>query len=100
LQGAAWAWLLRVAVDALLMFWASGLRARVFSVLWIGLALIAAVHLAVHLTAEMPMARGIVATAVLMAAISYSLRVVPNDLRLILARVPPLRWLRLAATQK
>jgi O-antigen/teichoic acid export membrane protein len=100
LQGAAWAWVLRVAVDALLMFWASGLRACVLPVLWIGLALIAAVHLALHLTAEMPIARGIVATAVLMAAISYSLRVVPNDLRLILAHAPPFRWLRLAATQK
>jgi len=100
LQGAAWAWVLRVAVDALLMFWASGLRARVFSVLWIGLALIAAVHLAVHLTAEMSIPRGIVATVVLMAAISYSLRVAPNDLRLILARALPLKWSRLAAMQK
>jgi O-antigen/teichoic acid export membrane protein len=57
LQGAAWVWVLRVAVDALLMFWASGLRIRIFSVLWSGTALIAAVHLAVHLTAEMPIAR-------------------------------------------
>jgi O-antigen/teichoic acid export membrane protein len=100
LPGAAWAWVLRVAVDALLMFWASGVRTRVFSVLWIGMALIAATHLAVHLTAEMPIARGIVATAVLMAAISYGLRVAPNDLRLILARALPLKWSRLAAMQK
>jgi O-antigen/teichoic acid export membrane protein len=100
LQGAAWAWVLRAAVDALLMFWASGLRARVISVLWIGTALIAAVHLALHLTVEMPITRGAVATAVLMAAISYSLRVAPNDLRLILARALPLKWSRLAGMQK
>jgi O-antigen/teichoic acid export membrane protein len=100
LQGAAWAWVLRVAVDALLMFWASGLRARVLSVLWMGMALIAAMHLAVHLTAGMPMARGIVAIAMLIAAISYSLRVAPNDLRLILARALPLKWSRLVAMQK
>jgi hypothetical protein len=100
LQGAAWAWVLRVAVDALLMFWVSGLRAQVFSVLWFGMALIAVEHLAVQLTANTPIARGIVETAVLMAAISYSLRIAPNDLRLILARALPLKWSRLAAMQK
>jgi len=50
------------------------------------MALIAVVQLAVHLTAEMPMTRGIVTIAVLIVAIFYSLRVAPNDLRLILAR--------------
>jgi O-antigen/teichoic acid export membrane protein len=100
LPGAAWAWALRVAIDALLMFWASGLWARVFSVLWTGMALIAVVQLAVHLTAEMPMIREIVAIAVLIAAIFYSLRVAPNDLRLILARAVPFVWSRLPAMLK
>jgi O-antigen/teichoic acid export membrane protein len=89
LPGAAWAWVLRVAIDALLIFWASGLWARVFSVLWTGMALIAVVQLAVRLTAEMPMIRGIVTIAVLIVAIFYSLRIAPNDLRLIMARAVP-----------
>jgi hypothetical protein len=89
LRGAAWAWVLRVAIDALLIFWVSGLWARVFSVLWTGMALIAVVQLAVRLTVEMPMIRGIVTIAVLIVAIFYSLRVAPTDLRLILDRAVP-----------
>jgi len=100
LPGAAWAWALRVAIDALLMFWASGLWTRVFSVLWTGTALIGVVQLAVHLTAEMPIIRGIVATALLIAAVFYSLRVAPNDLRLMLARAVPFVSSRLAAMLK
>src|SRR6266849_2684036 len=100
LPGAAWAWVLRVAIDALLMFWASGLWGRVFSVLWTGMALIAAVRLAVHFTAETPLIWGILAVAALIAASFYSLRVAPDGLRLILARVVPFVWSRLAAMQK
>jgi O-antigen/teichoic acid export membrane protein len=100
LPGAAWAWVLRVAIDALLMFWASGLWARVFSVLWTGIALIAVVPLAGHLASEMPMIRGIVAIAVLTAAIFYSLWVAPNGLRLILARAVPFVSSRLPAMLK
>jgi len=77
---------LRVAIDALLMFWVSGLWAGVFSMLWIGAALIAAVQLTVHLTSEMSMLRGIAIISLLIAAGFYSLRVAPNDLRQILAR--------------
>jgi len=100
LPGAAWAWVLRVAIDALLMFWASGLWGRVFSVLWTGMALIAAVRLAVHFTAETPLIWGILAVAALIAASFYSLRVAPDGLRLILARAVPFVWSRLAAMQK
>jgi O-antigen/teichoic acid export membrane protein len=100
LPGAAWAWALRVAIDALLMFWASGLWAQVFSVLWTGMALIAVVQLAGHLTAEMPMIRGTVTIAVLIAAIFYGLRVAPNDLRLILSRAVPFVSSRLPAMLK
>jgi O-antigen/teichoic acid export membrane protein len=100
LPGAAWAWVLRVAIDALLMFWASGLWARVFSVLWTGMALIAVVQLAVHFFAEMPMIGGILSIATSIAAIFYSLRAAPNDLRLILAHALTLKWSRLVAMQK
>jgi O-antigen/teichoic acid export membrane protein len=100
LPGAACAWVLRVAIDALLMFWASGLPARVFSVLWTGMALIAVVQLAVHFTAEMPVICRIVAIAALIAVIFYSVRIAPNGLRLILARALTLKWSRLAAMQK
>jgi len=65
---------LRVAVDAFLMFWASGLWARVFSVLRTGMALIAVMQLDLHLTAEMPMARGFIAIALLISVIFYSFR--------------------------
>lgn len=34
LEGAAWAWTIRVAVDALLLFWASGMLASAISTLW------------------------------------------------------------------
>jgi hypothetical protein len=64
------------------------------------MALIAVVQLTVHLTAEMPMIRGIVGLAVLIAAIFYSLWVAPNDLRLILARAVPFVSSRLAAMLK
>jgi O-antigen/teichoic acid export membrane protein len=100
LQGAAGAWVLRVSVDALLMFWVSGLWARIFSVLWTGMALIAMVQLAVYLTAEAPMIRGIAAITLLIAAVFYSLHTVANDLRLILTRSVPLVSSRLAAMRK
>jgi hypothetical protein len=58
------------------------------------------VQLAVHLTVEMPMIRGIVTIAVLIVAIFYSLRVAPTDLRLILARAVPFVSSRLAAMLK
>ena len=47
------------------MFWASGLWARISSVLWTGMALIVLVQLAVHFTAEMPMICRTVAIAAL-----------------------------------
>jgi O-antigen/teichoic acid export membrane protein len=98
LQGAAWAWVLRAGIDALLMFWVSGLWVRVFPVLWSGMALIAAVQLTLHLTAEMPMIRGIGAAILLIAAAFYSLLVVPDELRLILARSVPFLSSRLNPT--
>jgi hypothetical protein len=64
------------------------------------MALNAEVQLAAHLTAELPMICGIVETAALIAAIFYSLRVAPNDLRLILARTVPFVSSRLAAMRK
>jgi O-antigen/teichoic acid export membrane protein len=90
LPGAAWAWVLRVAIDALLIFRVSRLWARVFSVIWTGMGLIAVTQLMLQLTPEMPMIRGILATFLLIAAAFYSLQVVPNDLRLMLARVVPI----------
>jgi hypothetical protein len=64
------------------------------------MAMIAVVQLALHLTVEMAMMRGIVATAVLTAAIFYALQVAPNDLRLVLARAVPFVWSRLVAMRK
>jgi O-antigen/teichoic acid export membrane protein len=100
LPGAAWAWVLRVAIDALLMFWVSGLLSRVSFVLSIGMALITAVEPTLQFTAEMPIIQGISATALLIAAAFYSVQVLPNDLRLMLIRVGPLLSSRLAAMLK
>jgi O-antigen/teichoic acid export membrane protein len=99
-QGAAWAWVLRVGIDALLMFWASGLWRRAYPVLWTGMALIALVQLAVHLTAKMPLIHGIVGIAVVIAAMFYSLRVAPSDLRVIASRAVLFVSSHLAAMQK
>jgi hypothetical protein len=52
--------------------------------------LIAVTQLTLQLTPEMPMMHGILATFLLIAAAFYSLQVVPNDLRLMLARVVPI----------
>jgi O-antigen/teichoic acid export membrane protein len=100
LRGVAWAWVLRTAIDAVLIFWVSGLWASVFSVLWTGMMVIAVVQLALHLAVEMAVTRGVAATAVLTAAIFYGLRVVPNDLRLVLVRAVPFIRSRLAAMRK
>jgi O-antigen/teichoic acid export membrane protein len=97
LPGAAWAWVLRVAIDAGLLFWVSGLWAPVFPVLCVGMALIAVVQLAGHFTAEVPMLCGIAAIAALIVAIFYSVRIVPKGLRLILSRAVPFVSSRLAA---
>jgi len=100
LPGAAWAWVLRMTIDAVLMFWASGLWTKVFPTVWTGMGLIAVMQLALHLTAEMPVIRGMVAAPLLIAAIFYSLRIAPNDLRLTLARAVPFASLRLLALRK
>jgi O-antigen/teichoic acid export membrane protein len=100
LPGAAWAWVLRVAIDALLMFWVSGLLSRVSFALSIGMALITAVEPTLQFTAEMPIIQGISATALLIAAAFYSVQVLPNDLRLMLTRVGPLLSSRLAEMLK
>jgi len=100
LPGAAWAWVLRVVIDALLMFWVSGLWARVIFALWTGMALITMVQPTLQFTVEMPMIHGIATTALLITAAFYSMQVVPNDLRLMLTRVVPLLSSRLAAILK
>ena len=89
LQGAAWAWVLRVTVDAVLMFWVSGAWARVFPLLWTGVVLIAAMQWIQNLTGEMSTLRGIMAIFLLIAAGFYSLRVAPNYLQQILAWAMP-----------
>jgi O-antigen/teichoic acid export membrane protein len=102
LPGAAWAWVLRVAVDALLMFWVSGPWARVFPLLWTGMALIAAVQWIENLTGEMSMLRGTMAIFLLITAGFYSLRVAPSYLQQILAWAMPrhLRTLRRCKTRE
>lgn len=100
LPGAAWAWVLRVSIDAVLMFWASGLWVRVFSVLWTGMVFITVSQLALQLTAEMPIARGFIAAALLVPTIFYSVRVAPNDLRRILIRAVPFVPSRLVTMRK
>jgi O-antigen/teichoic acid export membrane protein len=97
LLGAASAWVLRVAIDALLMFWVSGLWLRVFAMIWTGMALIGVMQLTLHVTAEMSTLRWIAAVSILIASVFYSLWVAPNYLRQILVRIVPLyrrTWLQ------
>jgi O-antigen/teichoic acid export membrane protein len=100
LSGAAWAWVLRVTVDALLMCWVSGLWVRVFAVLSVGAVFIAAMEAILLLTAETSMLREILITPLAILVIFYSLRILPNDLRSMLIRVVPLVSSRFAAMRK
>jgi O-antigen/teichoic acid export membrane protein len=74
LPGAAWAWVLRVVIDALLMFRVNGLSDRVIFVLWTGMTLIMMVQPTLQFTVEMPTIHGIVTTALLIAAAFYSMQ--------------------------
>jgi hypothetical protein len=85
LPGAAVAWVLRVTIDALLMFWISGLWAEVFTTLCKGMAFFGAVQFALLLTAEMSNSREILAISLLIAVVSYSLHIMPRELRQMLA---------------
>ncbi len=85
--GAASVWVLRVSIDALLMFWVSGLWDGVFPVLWTGMAIIAIVQLNLHLTAQLPIISAIGTIALVIAAAFYSVRVAPDDLRAIVVRM-------------
>jgi O-antigen/teichoic acid export membrane protein len=89
LPGAAVAWVLRVTIDALLMFWISGLWAEVFATLYKGMAFFGAVQFALLLTAEMPNSRGILAVSLLIAVVSYSLHIMPRELRQMLVLAVP-----------
>jgi O-antigen/teichoic acid export membrane protein len=100
LPGAAWAWVLRVAIDAVLIFWVSGLWVRVFTVLSTGAVFIAAAQAILLLAAEMPLLRGILITTLVIVATFYSLQILPNDLRLMLGRVMPVVSSRLATMLK
>lgn len=100
LPGAAWAWVLRAVVDVVLLLWATSLWERVRAVLWTGAALIVAAQLTVAFTGTMPVIRTIAATAIVLAAVFYSLQVAPPGLRQMLARIPPFASLRPAALRK
>jgi hypothetical protein len=78
---------LRVSIDALLMFWVSGLWDEVFPVLWTGMAIIVIVQLNLHLTAQLPIISATGAIALVVAAAFYSVRVAPDDLRVTVIRM-------------
>jgi hypothetical protein len=100
LPGAAWAWVLRVIIDAVLMFTATGLLARVFLALCSGTALIMVSHLGLHVAANTPIMHAGVAAVLLISAVFYSLRVTPADLRQTLARAAPFASLGWAQRKK
>jgi O-antigen/teichoic acid export membrane protein len=94
LAGAAWAWVLRVIIDAILMFTATGLLTRVLLPLCIGIALIMVSHLGLHLAADTPIMRVSVAAVLLISAAFYNRRVTPADLRV----TPADLWQALVST--
>jgi O-antigen/teichoic acid export membrane protein len=89
LPGAAWAWVLRVIIDAILVFTATGLMARVFLALCTGTALTIVSHLSLHLAANTPIMYAGTAAVLLISAVFYCLRVAPADLRQAFARAAP-----------
>jgi len=100
LQGAAWAWVVRVTVDAILLFSAAGLRGRIFSVICVGLGLIIAMQLIIHSAADFPAIRAGALITLMIPALCYTVRVAPSDLWASLVRVFPLGWSRLILTKK
>jgi len=107
LRGAAWVWVLRVIIDAILMFTATGLLTRVFLAVCVGTALIMVSHLGLHLAADTPIMQVGVVAVLLILATFYNLRVTPSglrftpaDLRQTLGRVAASASLRLGTTKK
>jgi O-antigen/teichoic acid export membrane protein len=89
LPGAAWAWVLRVVIDAILVFTAAGLLARVLLLLCTGTALIIVSRLGLHMAADTPLVHAGVAAVLLISAVFYGLRVIPTHLRQTIARAAP-----------
>jgi O-antigen/teichoic acid export membrane protein len=100
LSGAAWAWVLRVIIDAILMFAAAGLLSRVSFALCTGTAFIIASHLGLHFAPHTLVIHVGVAVLLLISATSYSIRITPADLRQTLARAAPFASARLGTMKK
>jgi O-antigen/teichoic acid export membrane protein len=100
LQGAAWAWVVRVTVDAVLMFSAVGLKGRIYSVICSGLGLIVTMWLVVNLADDLPAIRVSVTITFLMLGLYYGVRVAPSDLWMTLVRALPFVPSYLTATKR
>ncbi len=97
-QGAAWAWVLRVTVDTVLLFFAVGLMGQISRDIWPGLGLLfmalmllLMIRMGAYGTVDSIPVRVSMGGTVLFLAICWSLQVAPIDLRQSLARILLLR---------
>lgn len=88
-QGAAWAWVLRVSADAVLLFSAAGLRSRVSPLLWSGLGLLLVLQLGLDVAGDSLVIRASLGVVLLLVAVYWSLRLAPESLRVFLNRFVP-----------
>ena len=100
LQGAAWAWVVRVTVDALLLFSAVRLKGRILSVICIGLGLIIAMQLIIRSAGEFPAIQIGALITLMILTVYYSIRVAPSSLWTSLVRTVPFVSSHLAATKR
>jgi O-antigen/teichoic acid export membrane protein len=96
LQGAACAWVARMTIDGILLFYLAGLRTRIVSVVGSGLAIIIAMQLVIELVAHIPVVHAGAMIAFAIAGLVYFYRVAPPEMWASLARIVPLDTARLA----
>lgn len=96
-EGAAWAWTLRVSIDAALLFAVSRLPWRDYAPLVPPALIVLASAAAVRLPGAQPLPRVLIATIAMVAAAAWSVAAAPPVLKLQLARIVRRRLTRNAA---
>lgn len=84
-QGAAWVWVMRVTVDAILLFSAVGLGRRIARDIWFGFLMLMVLQMGIHALADGVSLRAGVGAAVSLVALYWSARVAPASFRGFLA---------------
>lgn len=88
LAGAAWAWVLRVALDAVLLFWASQILLRILKTLWPAFLLMLATFIATFTLFDLLLWRVVIGSGLLLATVIWSMRVNSPQIKAVFARLP------------